>query len=130
MLSTHVTGNYSAWGVFFVVVYGTRSHLQIIGTGCAPVVLGVTFMLITVRVGLGLDPDSRYTGTTLHWAAPPRSEASHMSGDYPMPLQSISFLSNLQMAGDGAGSVTGAGGSTAFSTTQKACLGNITSHAA
>ncbi|KAI1782480.1 hypothetical protein LXA43DRAFT_1068703 [Ganoderma leucocontextum] len=56
---------YMAWGMFFVVVYGLQSHLQIISTGCAPVVLGVTFMLITVRVGLGWGQESRVGGTTI-----------------------------------------------------------------
>ncbi|RPD57938.1 hypothetical protein L226DRAFT_470246 [Lentinus tigrinus ALCF2SS1-7] len=56
---------YAVWGVFYVVVYGTKSHLEIIGTGCAPTVLGVTFMLITVRVGLGWAQESRVAANSL-----------------------------------------------------------------
>ncbi|KAI0740986.1 hypothetical protein C8Q76DRAFT_609617 [Earliella scabrosa] len=63
---------YTAWGIFFVVVYATGSHLQIVGTSCAPVVLGVTFMLITVRVGLGWGQESRITSSSLVWAPPPQ----------------------------------------------------------
>ncbi|KAI0739673.1 hypothetical protein C8Q80DRAFT_1200135 [Daedaleopsis nitida] len=50
---------YSAWTIIFVVLYATRSTLQTIGSGCGPTVIGIAFMLITVRVGLGWGQDSR-----------------------------------------------------------------------
>ena len=37
----------------FVVLYATESTLQTICSGCGPTVIGIAFMLITVRVGLG-----------------------------------------------------------------------------
>lgn len=62
-----------------------QSHLQIIGTRCAPVVLGVTFMLITVRVGLGWGHESRAESDTIQWAAPepPRSQESQIPTEHP-----------------------------------------------
>lgn len=43
----------------FVIFYATKSALQTIGSGCGPAVIGIAFMLITVRVGLGWGHDSR-----------------------------------------------------------------------
>ncbi|KAH9909431.1 uncharacterized protein BXZ73DRAFT_84126 [Epithele typhae] len=87
---------YTAWGIFFVVVYSVKSNLQIIGTSCAPSVLGVTFMLITVRVGLGWEFErngSMSTGSgsvgTIQWARRPLSQSEAQSG--PMPLNTLSF---------------------------------------
>ncbi|KAI0363642.1 hypothetical protein BV20DRAFT_95340 [Pilatotrama ljubarskyi] len=44
---------YSAWATLFVILYATRSPLQTMGSGCGPSMIGIAFMLITVRVGLG-----------------------------------------------------------------------------
>ncbi|CDO78045.1 hypothetical protein BN946_scf184724.g9 [Trametes cinnabarina] len=44
---------YSAWALFFVILYVTRSPLQTLGSGCGPTIIGISFTLITVRVGLG-----------------------------------------------------------------------------
>ncbi|TFK91986.1 hypothetical protein K466DRAFT_269660 [Polyporus arcularius HHB13444] len=66
---------YSAWGIFYVIVYGLKSHLEIIGTGCAPTILGVTFMLITVRVGLGWAQESRIYTQSIGWARPSESRS-------------------------------------------------------
>ncbi|KAI0763273.1 hypothetical protein BD413DRAFT_210180 [Trametes elegans] len=50
---------YSAWATLFVVMYVTRSPLQSVGSGCGPAMIGIAFMLITVRVGLGWAHESR-----------------------------------------------------------------------
>ncbi|KAI9059824.1 hypothetical protein FKP32DRAFT_1579158 [Trametes sanguinea] len=54
---------YSAWALFFVVLYVSRSPLQTIGSGCGPTMIGIAFTLITVRVGLGLGHDMTPGGT-------------------------------------------------------------------
>ncbi|KAI9001456.1 hypothetical protein BD414DRAFT_474685 [Trametes punicea] len=53
---------YSAWTTMFVILYVSGSSLQTIGSGCGPTVIGIAFMLITVRVGLGLGFDTRRAG--------------------------------------------------------------------
>ena len=74
--------------MFFVVVYAMQSHLQIIVTGCAPAVLGVTFMLITARVGLGWGHESRAGRDTIQWAVPgpPHSKESHVPTEHPFTI--------------------------------------------
>ena len=49
----------SVWVVLFLVLYLLESPLQVIGSGVSPVVLGITFTLITVRVGLGWSHGTR-----------------------------------------------------------------------
>lgn len=46
-------GNYRTWTVFFAASYQSGSNLQFLASGCMPVVAGIAFMLINVRVGLG-----------------------------------------------------------------------------
>ena len=85
----------SAWGVFFVIVYATQSDFQIIGTGCAPAILGVTFTLITVRVGLGWTYEHNgASGTTpsgtMQWAVAPLSNISVSTSPTSAPIVHIS----------------------------------------
>lgn len=101
-LHTHIftLAVHRAWGIFFVVVYGTKSELQIIGTGCAPAVLGVTFMLITVRVGLGWAQEFKHSptedaGGTIQWAVPPLSQSAMSNhrddAGSPAPVPLVNF---------------------------------------
>ncbi|KAI9066151.1 hypothetical protein FKP32DRAFT_1566426 [Trametes sanguinea] len=62
---------YSAWALFFVIVYAARSPLQTIGSGCGPTMIGISFMLINVRVGLGI-------GHNMTPGGPPRSLPSRL----------------------------------------------------
>ncbi|KAI0697413.1 hypothetical protein C8T65DRAFT_582681 [Cerioporus squamosus] len=80
---------YTAWGIFFVVAYGMKSYLNIIGTGCAPTVLGVTFTLITVRVGLGWAQGSRESTSSCGCGRPSQARSG---GRAPViPLTALSF---------------------------------------
>ncbi len=45
----------------FVIFYASGSNLETIGSGSGPVVIGITFMLITMRVGLGWGQDFKRT---------------------------------------------------------------------
>ena len=80
-----------------MTVYGAKSHLQIIGTGCAPVVLGVTFMLITVRVGLGWAQESKRTNSSgsIEWAVPTnrrsRSSFRHSDTAHIFPIHTLAL---------------------------------------
>ncbi|KAI0753190.1 hypothetical protein C8Q80DRAFT_1267613 [Daedaleopsis nitida] len=60
----------SANVILYLVWYLTGSRLETIGSGCGPVVIGITFMLIIVRVGLGRAHESRMDESTLRWATP------------------------------------------------------------
>ncbi|KAI0715807.1 hypothetical protein C8T65DRAFT_770703 [Cerioporus squamosus] len=80
---------YTAWGIFFVVTYGMKSYLNIIGTGCGPTVLGVTFTLITVRVGLGWAQESRESTSSFGWGRP--SQARSGGRATVIPLAALSF---------------------------------------
>ena len=51
---------YSAWATLFVILYLSRSPLQTVGSGCGPSMIGISFMLITVRVGLGWSQESKF----------------------------------------------------------------------
>ncbi|KAI0656480.1 hypothetical protein C8Q70DRAFT_921621 [Cubamyces menziesii] len=51
---------YSTWATLFVIFYLTRSPLQTVGSGCGPSMIGISFMLITVRVGLGWSQESKF----------------------------------------------------------------------
>ncbi|KAI0327008.1 hypothetical protein GY45DRAFT_1257818 [Cubamyces sp. BRFM 1775] len=51
---------YSAWATLFVILYLTRSPVQTLGSGCGPSMIGISFMLITVRVGLGWSQESKF----------------------------------------------------------------------
>ena len=53
------SNSFSAWAISFVILYATGSTLQTVIAGCGPAVIGITFMLITVRAALGWGPSSR-----------------------------------------------------------------------
>ncbi|TBU27905.1 hypothetical protein BD311DRAFT_664523 [Dichomitus squalens] len=59
---------WTSWVVLYLIWYLTGSPLEAIGSGTAPVVIGITFMLITVRVGLGLGQETRPTTASMQWA--------------------------------------------------------------
>ncbi|KAI8996467.1 hypothetical protein BD414DRAFT_478091 [Trametes punicea] len=80
---------YSAWTIMFVIFYLTGSSLQMIGSGCGPTVIGIAFMLITVRVGLGLGFDTRRVGnpsTTL-----PSRLGDRPFSDNTIPMHAIAL---------------------------------------
>ena len=79
-------------------MYGTKSHLQTVGTGCTPVVLGLTFMLITVRAGINGEQKSTYSsaaaggGVLVLWHTMLTSARSTTSGaDVPIANQQPSL---------------------------------------
>ncbi|KAI0633203.1 hypothetical protein C8Q77DRAFT_1158605 [Trametes polyzona] len=45
---------YSVWFALYVILYAVRSPLQTIGSGSSPALTGISFMLISVRVHLGI----------------------------------------------------------------------------
>ncbi|KAI0808262.1 hypothetical protein C8Q74DRAFT_125405 [Fomes fomentarius] len=78
---------YSAWAVMFVILYATRSTLQTVGSGCGPAVIGIAFMLITVRVGLGWGHDSRSLPSEGHGTSarsPRRDQIQLGENSFPM----------------------------------------------
>ena len=51
-----------------LVWYLTGSHYQSVGSGVVPVMVGITYTLITVRVGLGWGNKPQNTTASMHWA--------------------------------------------------------------
>ena len=58
----------SSWVILYLIWYLRGSPLEAVGSGTAPVVVGITFTLITVRVGLGLGEETRPTTASMQWA--------------------------------------------------------------
>nr|VWP00377.1 SH3 domain-containing protein [Ganoderma boninense] len=56
------------WVILYLIWYLTGSRLETIGSGTGPVVIGITFTLITVRVGLGWGQETRTATASLRWA--------------------------------------------------------------
>ncbi|PIL33645.1 hypothetical protein GSI_04268 [Ganoderma sinense ZZ0214-1] len=65
--------------ILYLVWYLTGSRLETIGSGTGPVVLGITLALITVRVGLGWDQETKFAtpSRSMHWAGNATSSLSH-----------------------------------------------------
>lgn len=79
----------SAWVIFYLACYISGSPWEAIGSSCLPAMNGIAFMLITVRVGLGLGHESTRTGTSvtasaLRWAPGSTSQSTR----YPSIFQS------------------------------------------
>ena len=66
----------STWVILYLIWYLTGSELEALGSATAPVVIGITFVLINLRVGLGLGQETRDTTTGLQWAKTPFSSTS------------------------------------------------------
>lgn len=96
---TMIYGHNRAWTAFFTATYESQSNLQFITIDCLPVISGIAFMLINVRVGLGWAQNSiaaSQVDSTLH-ANSGRNIALSSSGDsYPMHPVAI----NIQRAVD------------------------------
>ena len=66
----------STWVILYLIWYLTGSELEALGSATAPVVIGITFVLINLRVGLGLGQETRATTTGLQWAKTPFGNSS------------------------------------------------------
>ena len=87
---------HSSWVLLYLISYLTGSWVEAIGSGCACVVTGITFTLITVRVGLGWGQESRTAATTsIKWAMPSfGTRRRHLERDPETdthPMQTISL---------------------------------------
>ncbi|KAH9902424.1 hypothetical protein C8Q73DRAFT_2559 [Cubamyces lactineus] len=98
---------YSAWATLFVILYLSRSPLQTVGSGCGPSMIGISFMLITVRVGLGWSQESKFgpgaplpagSGRGGHGQGQGRSFSGGSGGGLP----GLS-LGSMRFGGDGRG---------------------------
>ncbi|KAI0759693.1 hypothetical protein BD413DRAFT_595966 [Trametes elegans] len=92
----------TAWAIFFVVTYLLRSPLQTLGTGCGPVMLGIAFMLITVRVGLGVGQESVFSGVaenaTQRSSRTPRFQFARSA--FPMQTITLDISSSVEQEVD------------------------------
>ncbi|KAI0739701.1 hypothetical protein C8Q80DRAFT_198319 [Daedaleopsis nitida] len=82
----------TAWAVMFLVLYTTNSALEVLGPGCGPAVIGVAFMLITVRVGLGWGHNSTPVTSgveTARFAIPGRSRVQFNTVENSFPMRSF-----------------------------------------
>ena len=82
------------WGIFYVILFGTKSFFQTIGSGCAPVVIGLTFMLITIRVGM----NGEQTSEAYSSAVAPDTRVPvilHMRSDEHV-MSDLNFLQSTQ----------------------------------
>ncbi|KAI0753185.1 hypothetical protein C8Q80DRAFT_1096103 [Daedaleopsis nitida] len=80
---------WTTWVIIYLIWYLTGSPLEAIGSGTAPAVLGITFTLITVRVGLGIAQETRPSTTSMRWAIPrtSRSRRSETGSHLPQTIK-------------------------------------------
>ena len=71
----HIVSLSSSAVIFYLALYLVGSPVQTVGNGCAPVVSGITFMMITIRVGLGWGQEARPSTANMQWSVMSRVHA-------------------------------------------------------
>ncbi|KAI0739843.1 hypothetical protein C8Q80DRAFT_1274873 [Daedaleopsis nitida] len=94
---------FTAWGIMFVVFFTTHSPLQTLGSGCGPVVIGIAFMLITVRVGMGWGQNSQSVvseGVRSPAAGTTRNQARIGQDSFPMNTFTLNVSQTVEQETD------------------------------
>ncbi|KAI0753202.1 hypothetical protein C8Q80DRAFT_1267623 [Daedaleopsis nitida] len=90
---------WTIWVSVYMVWYLTGSGLEATGAMCGPAMIGITFSLITVRVGLGQAHESQrgtVMSTAIQWNKPPATITAG-STSYPPQTFAVSVTRTVEL---------------------------------